>query len=144
MTGSGVAYTTEQLQVTCSSHSPDDSCGDAECTCNALNGARTCTTYGVEFLNAADTDTPDIVEYEHVDLEQLAEKEQAVSQAETDENLAKQAAVSKFKQHIAEQALEHQAEVEAEIRVKEENAAELQSKAGGTAASSRHCVEGCF
>ena len=99
---------------------------------------------GVEFLNAADTDTPDIVEYEHVDLEQLAEKEQAVSQAETDENLAKQAAVSKFKQHIAEQALEHQAEVEAEIRVKEENAAELQSKAEGTAASSRHCVEERF
>ena len=55
----------------------------------------------------ADTDTPDIVEYEHVDLEQVAEKEQAASQAETDAKLAKRAAVSKFQQHIAEEALQH-------------------------------------
>ena len=50
---------------------------------------------------------PDIVEYEHVDLEQVAEKEQAASQAETDAKLAKRAAVSKFQQHIAEEALQH-------------------------------------
>ena len=75
------------------------------------------------------SDTPDIVEYEHVDSEQVAEKEQAASHAETDANLAKRAAVSKFKQHIAEEALEHQPEVEAEIRVEEETAAELKSQA---------------
>ena len=44
----------------------------------------------------ADTDTPDIVEHEHVDPEQVDEKEQAASQAETDSNLAKRTAVSKF------------------------------------------------
>ena len=44
----GVAHTAEQPQVTCSSHSSDDSCGDAECTRNALNEARTCATFGVD------------------------------------------------------------------------------------------------
>ena len=69
-------------------------------------------------------------ELEHVDPEQVAEKEQAASQEETDANLAKQAAVSKKKaalreaaaaeeqQKIAVKALEHQAEVKAEIHVK--------------------------
>ena len=42
------------------------------------------------------TDTPDIVEYEHVDPEQVAEKEQAASHAETDANLVRRAAVSKL------------------------------------------------
>ena len=59
--------------MTCSGDSSDDSCGDAECT-----------------------DTPDIVEYEHVDPEQVAEKEQAASRAETDVSLVQQAAVSQF------------------------------------------------
>ena len=44
----------------------------------------------------ADTDTPDIVEYDHVDPEQVAESEQVAPQAETDANLAKQAAVPKL------------------------------------------------
>ena len=44
----------------------------------------------------ADTDTPDIVRCEHVDPEQVAEKEQVASQAETYASLVKQAAVSKF------------------------------------------------
>ena len=69
-------------------------------------------------------------ELEHVDPEQVAEKEQAASQAETDANLAKQAAVSKKKAALREAAaaeeqqktavktLEHQAEVKAEIHVK--------------------------
>ena len=74
------------------------------------------------------SDTPDIVAYEQVDPEQVAEKEQAASHAETDANLVKRAAVSKFKQHIAEEASEHQAEAETEIRVEEEKAAELQSQ----------------
>ena len=30
-TGSGVEHTTEQLQMTCCSHSSDGSCGDVEC-----------------------------------------------------------------------------------------------------------------
>ena len=86
----------------------------------------------------ADTDTPDIIEYEHVDPGQVAESELVASQAETDASLAKQAALSKFQaaqqeaaaaeQHIAEEALGHQAEMEAEIRVEDEKAAELKSK----------------
>ena len=40
MRQAAVLHATGQLQVTCSNHSSDDSCGDAECTCNALNEAR--------------------------------------------------------------------------------------------------------
>ena len=42
----------------------------------------------------ADTDTSDIVKYEHVDPEQVTEEELAASHAETDANLEKQVAVS--------------------------------------------------
>ena len=42
----------------------------------------------------ADTDTPDIVKYEPVDLEQVAEEELAAPHAERDANLARQVAVS--------------------------------------------------
>ena len=41
------------------------------------------------------TDTPNIIENEHVDPEQVAEKEQAALRAETGASLAKQAAASK-------------------------------------------------
>ena len=83
------------------------------------------------------TGAADIVEYEHVDPEQVAEKEQAASRAETGASLAKQAALSKKQaarreataaeeqQKIAEEALEHQAEIEAETRVEEGTAALL-------------------
>ena len=89
--------------MTCSSHSSDDSCGDAECSqdVKALEAAvnepdAECACALRAPSMPADTDTPDIVEYEHVDPEQVAEKEQAASQAETDASLVKQAAVSKF------------------------------------------------
>ena len=48
MRQAAVLHATGQLQVTCSSRSSDDSCGDAECTRNTLNEARTCTTFGVQ------------------------------------------------------------------------------------------------
>uniref|UniRef100_A0A7S1ABD1 Peptidase C1A papain C-terminal domain-containing protein n=1 Tax=Noctiluca scintillans TaxID=2966 RepID=A0A7S1ABD1_NOCSC len=47
-TGSGVAYTTGQPYVACSSDSSEGFCGDADYTCNALNVARTCGTFGVD------------------------------------------------------------------------------------------------
>ena len=86
------------------------------------------------------TDASDIVENEHVDPEQDAEKEQAALRAETRASLTKQAAVSKKQaalredaaaeeqQKIAEEALEHQAEIEAETRVEEGTAALLKSQ----------------
>ena len=86
------------------------------------------------------TDAPNIVESEHVHSEQVAEKEQAALRAETDASLAKQAAASKIQaalreaaaaeeqQKITEEALEHQAEIEAETRVEERKAAEVKSQ----------------
>ena len=78
----------------------------------------------------ADTDTPDIVEYDHVDPEQVAESEQVAPQAETDANLLRRLPCRSFKQHIEEEDFEHQAEIEAEIRVEDEKAVELESKEG--------------
>ena len=87
------------------------------------------------------TDAPDIVDYEHDDPDQVTEKERAALRAETGASLAKQAAASKKQaalreaaaaeeQHkIAEEALEHQAEIEAETRVEEGTVAELKSQA---------------
>ena len=49
------------------------------------------------------TDAPDIVENEHVDPEQVAEKEQAALRADTNASLAKQAAVSKKQAALREQ-----------------------------------------
>ena len=80
------------------------------------------------------------MENEHVDPEQVAEKEQAALRAVTNASLAKQGAVSKKQaallwaaaaeeqQKIADEALEHQAEIEAETRVEEGTAAVLTSQ----------------
>lgn len=42
----GVAYTTGQPYMACSSDSKEGFCGDADWTCSALNVARTCGTFG--------------------------------------------------------------------------------------------------
>ena len=77
----------------------------------------------LEDMNS-DIAATEAAELEHVDPEQVAENEQAASQAETDGAVSKkkaalrEAAAAEEQQKIAVKVLEHQAEVKAESHVK--------------------------
>ena len=85
-------------------------------------------------------DTKDIIQFEHIYHEQVAEKQQAALRAKFKENLEKQKAVYKKRatlhgaigeeeqQKRAESILEHQTEVEIELGVGEEKAAEIKNQ----------------
>ena len=85
-------------------------------------------------------DTKEIVKFEHIDHEQVDEKQQAVLRAKFKENLAKQNAESKKRstmremsaaeeqQNRVESILECQTEVEVEFRMEEEKAAEIKNQ----------------
>ena len=74
----------------------------------------------LEDMNS-DIAAKEVEELEHIDPEQVAEKEQAASQAETDGAVSKKKAALReaaAAQKIAVKALEHHAEVKAESHVK--------------------------
>ena len=103
-------------------------------------------------------DTKEIIQSEHIDHEQVDEKQQAVLRAKFRENLAKQNAESKKRstmretsaaeeqQNHAESILENQTEVEVEFHIEEEKAAEIKNQGSNgedfTATTSNHSVEG--
>ena len=114
-------------------------------SCKRPRGQRCCFREGYQRRNGSMCTRSAAIRSENVDLAQVAEEEQAASQAETNGNISKQAAGSKNRtaqrdavvaeeqQKLAEKALENQAEVEA-IHVEEDVTC-------GTAASNRHCAE---
>ena len=77
-------------------------------------------------------DTKEIIQFEHIDHEQVDEKQQAVLRAKFKENLAKQNAESKKRstmretsaaeepQNRVESILEHETEFELEFHIEEE------------------------
>ena len=85
-------------------------------------------------------DTKVIIQFEDIDHEQVAEKQQAALRAKFKENLAKQNAESKKRatlrgttaaeeqQNRAESILEYQTEFEVEFHVEEETAAEIKNQ----------------
>ena len=88
-------------------------------------------------------DTKDIIQVEHVDHEQVAEKQQAALRAKFEEYLAMQKAAYKKRETLhawchwwrraaetcAEYLSEYQTEVETELDVEEEKAAEIKNQA---------------
>ena len=78
------------------------------------------------------TDVPDIVENEHVDPTLLSRDQASLAKQAAVSNASKQHYVrplhAEEQQKIADEALEHQAEIEAETRVEEGTAAELKSQ----------------
>ena len=85
-------------------------------------------------------DTEEIIQFEHIDHEQVSEKQQAALRAEFGGNLAKQKSVYKKRatlhgaiggeeqQRRADSTLEYQTEVEIELDVEEEKAAEIKNQ----------------
>ena len=82
-------------------------------------------------------DTKEIIQFKHVDHEQVAEKQQAALRAKFEEHLAKQKAAYKKRatlhggeeqQKRLQSISEYQTEVETELDVEEEKAAEIKNQ----------------
>jgi len=62
-TGTGVSYETSQPYMACSKESKEGMCGSGDWTCNALNTARTCGTFGEECVGLTHYPNATIAEY---------------------------------------------------------------------------------
>jgi len=62
-TGSGVSYETSQPYMACSSENEEGMCAYGDWTCNALNVARTCGTFGVECVGLNHYPNATVAEY---------------------------------------------------------------------------------
>ena len=85
-------------------------------------------------------DTKEIIQFKHIDHEQVAEKQQAALRAKVEENLAKQKAAYKKRatlhgalvenscRNVCRVPSEYKTEVEIELDVEEEKAAEIKNQ----------------
>merc|ERR1711998_25073 len=74
-TGSGVSYETSQPYMACSDESQEGMCGSGDWTCNALNVARTCGTFGQECVGLNHYPNATVAEYGSISGPEAMQKE---------------------------------------------------------------------
>jgi len=74
-TGSGLSYETSQPYMACSSENREGFCSSADWTCNALNIARTCGTFGQECVGLSHYPNATVTEYGSISGPDAMQKE---------------------------------------------------------------------
>jgi len=74
-TGSGISYTTSQPYLACSSESKEGFCPQVDTSCNALNTARTCPTFGKQCVGLNAYPNATVADFGHIRGSDAMQKE---------------------------------------------------------------------